>query len=79
MPTIAFVKKEKSTLRRTKYVTGRHSFIKEKVDEGKIEVVYTPTLEMHMFTKPLQGKLSKVICKKVLWYYTIYCIKDVEL
>ena len=81
MSTIAFVKKGKSTSHRTKHIAVRYFFIKEKIDEGEIEVEYTPTLQMlaDMFTKPLQGELFRVMRTKVLGCYLIYCIKDAEL
>jgi hypothetical protein len=81
MSTIAFVKKGKSTSHRTKHIAVRYFFIKEKIDEGEIDVEYTPTLQMlaDMFTKPLQGELFRVMRTKVLGCYVIYCIEDVEL
>ena len=59
MSTIAFVKKRKSTSHRTKHIAVRYFFIKEKVDEGDIDVEYTLMLQMlaNMFTKPLQVEL----------------------
>ena len=78
MPTIVFVKKGKSTSHRTKHIAVRYFFIKEKIDEGEIEVEYTPTLQMlaDMFTKPLQEELFRVMRTKVLGCYLIYCIRD---
>ena len=63
MSTIAFVKKEKSTSHRTKHIDVWYFFIKEKIDEGEIEVEYTSTLQMlaDMFTKLLQRELFRVM------------------
>ena len=44
MSIIAFVKKRKSTSHRTKHIAVRYFFIKEKTNEFKINVEYTPTL-----------------------------------
>jgi len=81
MSTIAFVKKGKSTSHRTKHIAVRYFFIKEKIEEGEIEVEYTPTLQMlaDMFTKPLQGELFRVMRTKVLGVYVVYCNENVEL
>ena len=81
MPTIAFVKIGKSTSHRTKHIAVRYFFMKEKIDEGEIEVEYIPTLQMlaDMFTKPQQGELFRVMRTKVLGCYDIYCIEDLEL
>ena len=40
------MKNGKSTSHRTKHISARHFFIKEKIDEGEIEVENTPTLQM---------------------------------
>ena len=79
MSTIAFVKKGGTTSHRTKHIAVRYYFIKEKIDEGEIDVEYTPTLQMlaDMFTKPLQGELFRVMRTKVLGCYVIYCIEEV--
>ena len=44
--TIAFVNKRKFTSRRTKHIVVRYFFIKDKVDEGMIEMDYTPMIQM---------------------------------
>ena len=44
MTSIDFVKKEKSISHRTEHIAVRYIFIKEKIDEGEIEVVYLRTL-----------------------------------
>ena len=81
MLTISFVKKGMSTSHRTEHIAVSYLFIKEKIDEGEIEVEYTPTLQMlaGMFTKLLQGEHFRVMRTKVLGCYVTYCIKYVEL
>ena len=81
MSTIAFVQKGKSTSHRTKNNAFRYFVVKKNIDEGEIEVEYTPTLQIlaDMFTKQLQGERVKVVCTKVFGCCVIYCIKDVEL
>ena len=71
----------KSTSHRTKHIAVRYFFIKEKIDDGEIEMEYTPTLQMlvEMFIKPQQGELFRVMRAKVLECCVIYFIKDVEL
>ena len=65
---------------RTKHIAIRYFFIKEKIDEGEIEMEYTPTQMLpDMFTKRLQGELFGTMRTKVLRCYFINCIKDVEL
>ena len=46
-----------SSGQRTKHINVRYFFIKDRIDDGEIEVVYCPTDEMigDFFTKPLQG------------------------
>ena len=46
LSTIAFVKEGKFTSHRIKHIPNRYLFIKEKVDEEEIEVLYKPTLKM---------------------------------
>lgn len=51
---------------KTKYVKVDKHFIKEKIDNGQIYVIYIPTIEqiVHVLTKGLTRKqLEKMICK----------------
>ena len=47
-----------SSSQRTKHINVRYFFMKDRVEDGEIEVVYCPTGEMvgDYFTKPLQGR-----------------------
>ena len=76
MSTIAFVKKGKSTSHRTKHIAVRYFFVKEKINEGEIDVEYTSTLQMlaDMFTKPLHGELFRDVRTKVLGCYVSYLL-----
>ena len=58
MSTIKMIKNGKSTSQRTRHINVRYFFIKEKVDEREVEVVYTKSEDMiaDILTKPLQGK-----------------------
>jgi hypothetical protein len=44
---------------RSKHITLRYLFIKDRIENGEIELIYTPTDEMvaDILTKPLQGSL----------------------
>ena len=46
-----------SSSKRTKHINVRYYFIKDRVKEGEINIVYCPTNWMvtNFFTKPLQG------------------------
>ena len=46
MSVIAFVKKLKTTSRRTKHIAVRYFFIKEKINQGEIKVELTPTVQL---------------------------------
>jgi hypothetical protein len=56
--TIALVEKGKSTSQRTRHVSIRYFFLKDRIDSHEIEIRYLPTDVMlaDIFTKPLQGK-----------------------
>ncbi len=55
--TICLARRGKSTSNRTRHVTIRYFFIKERMDSGEVEISYLPTERMvaDFFTKPLQG------------------------
>ena len=50
---------QKSSSKRTKHINVRYFFIKDRIENGELQVEYCPTEEMlaDFFTKPLQGKL----------------------
>jgi hypothetical protein len=57
--TIFLEEKGKSKSQRTRHVSIRYFFIKDRVDLGEIKIQYLPTEDMvaDYFTKPLQGEL----------------------
>jgi hypothetical protein len=56
-PTIALIKKGKSTSHRTKHISISYFFLKDRIEQGDVEFLYVPTNEMtvDLPTKPLQG------------------------
>jgi len=60
--TIVLAEKGKSTSQRTRHINIRYFAVKDMIDRGEVQVVYTPTEDMvaDYFTKPLQGKLFNV-------------------
>lgn len=65
--TILLAKQGKLS-QRTRHVNIRFFAVKEKIDNGKILIVYTPTEEMagDFFTKPLQGSLFVKLRNKIM-------------
>ena len=59
MSTIFLEEKGKSKSQRTRHVSIRYFFIKDRVDLGEIKIRYLPTEDMvaDYFTKPWQGEL----------------------
>jgi hypothetical protein len=59
--TIALARKGRSTSARTRHISIRYFFVKDRVDAGEVEIEYLPTGEMRadIMTKPLQGDLFK--------------------
>jgi hypothetical protein len=66
--TIALANKGRSTSSRTRHISIRYFFIKEKIDSGDVEVVYLPTGDMRadIMTKPLQGDLFRKMRAELL-------------
>jgi histone deacetylase 1/2 len=58
MSTMALATKGTSSSDRTRHVSIRYFWMKDRVDTGDIEVVYKPTADMiaDILTKPLQGE-----------------------
>ena len=56
--TIALTANGQSNSDRTRHIKVRYFWIKDRVDEGDIEIIYTPTEDMvaDILTKPLQGE-----------------------
>jgi hypothetical protein len=59
--TICMVEKGKSTNPRTRHVAIRYFFVKDRMENGEVEIAYLPTELMvaDFFTKPLQGELFR--------------------
>lgn len=59
MSTIALASKGKATAARTRHISIRYFFAKDRVESGDIAIEYMPTSEMiaDIMTKPLQGQL----------------------
>ena len=59
MSTIALATKGASSSDRTRHVSIRYFWMKDRVDSGDIEIVYNPTADMvaDILTKPLHGEL----------------------
>ena len=55
--TIKLAETEKSKTRNSKHIDVRYFYIKEKLEQGTMELKYLPTGDMiaDIFTKPLQG------------------------
>ena len=66
--TITMVKKGRSTSERTRHINIRFFFIKDKIDNGELELEYLPTEDMvaDILTKPLQGNLFKKLRNELL-------------
>jgi hypothetical protein len=67
MSTIALAVKGSGSSDRTRHVSIRYFWIKDKIDNGDIEVIYKPTEDMiaDIMTKPLHGdhfiRLRKIL------------------
>jgi hypothetical protein len=61
MSTISIAEKGRSTSSRTRHISIRYFFVKDRIDSGEVEVVYLPTEDMKadILTKPLQGELFR--------------------
>ena len=61
MSTMALMEKGRSTSSRTKHISIRYFFVKDRVESGEVVIRYAPTEQMvaDMLTKPLQGELFR--------------------
>lgn len=57
-----------SSSQRTRHIKVQYFFIKDRITDGEIQVVYCPTEDMlgDFFTKPLQGTKFKKFRKLIL-------------
>jgi hypothetical protein len=66
--TIALAEKGHSSSERTRHISIRYFFIKDRINAGEIRVEYMPTADMisDILTKPLQGELFRTLLRKLL-------------
>jgi KUP system potassium uptake protein len=66
--TIAMIDKGASTSERTRHVTSRYFWVKDRISTGELKVEYQPTQEMiaDILTKPLQGERFISLRSKLL-------------
>jgi hypothetical protein len=66
--TICMVEKGESTSPRKRHVAIRYFFVKDRMENGEVEIAYLPTELMvaDFFTKPLQGELFRRLRAEVL-------------
>jgi len=58
---ITLMEKGRSTSRRTKHISVRYFFVKDRIDKEEVKLVYLSTDDMlaDFYTKPLQGSLFR--------------------
>lgn len=68
MSTIALAEKGRSTSDRTRHISIRYFFVKDRIDSGEVRIEYMPTANMlaDVLTKPLQGELFRAMRKQLL-------------
>jgi hypothetical protein len=66
--TMSMVKKGHPMGEVTRHINIRYYFIKDQIEQGKVQLQYLPTGEMvaDILTKPLQGALFKHLREKLL-------------
>jgi len=75
--TMATIKKGKHTGRNTKHVNVRYFFLKDRVEQGEVELKYLPTDDMIAdgLTKPIQGALFRKHRDFMLGHLTLVVYK----
>jgi histone deacetylase 1/2 len=71
MSTIKLIENGRSNSPRTRHINVRYFFLKERIENGDVKVVYQPTGDMiaDILTKPLQGEDFKRARDRLLnWY-----------
>ena len=68
MSTIKLAEKGRSTSERTRHISIRYFFIKDRISAGEIQIEHLSTKDMiaDMLTKPLQGELFRAMRKQLL-------------
>jgi len=66
--TIHLCEKGRSTSDRTRHIKIRYFFVKDKIDNGELKIVYKPTGDMvaDILTKPLQGEAFRKMRAELL-------------
>ena len=61
-------------MKRTKHIKARYYFIKDKIEEGEVDVRYCPTTEMwsDVLNKPKHGTPFKKDCAKLMNVPLVY-------
>ena len=68
--TITMAKKGKSCSDRTKHIKLRYFFMKQFIDSGEFSITHclTELIAVDILTKPLQGKLFRLLGYKYLFF-----------
>jgi len=68
MSTIKLAEKGRSTSERTRHISIRYFFIKDRIAAGEIQIEHLSTKDMiaDMLTKPLQGELFRAMRRQLL-------------
>ena len=68
--TMAMVAAGMPTSNRTRHISIRFFFVKDRVESGELDISYVPTVDMvsDILTKPLQGELFLKLRKELLNY-----------
>jgi hypothetical protein len=66
--TIIIANRGRSTSNRTRHISIRHFFVKDRVDTNEVSLEYLSTNEMlaDMLTKPLQGERFRIMRKDLM-------------
>jgi hypothetical protein len=66
--TIIMAEKGKTTSERTRHINVRYFFVKDRIENGEVQLEYMPTEDMiaDSLTKPLQGSMFREMRKRLL-------------
>ena len=64
----------------SRHISIRYFFVKDRVDEGEVDILYCPTHKMlaDFFTKPLQGKQFKSFQDVIMGYKHIHSLNKIS-
>ena len=65
---ITLMEKGRSTSQRTKHISVRYFFVKDRIEANEVKLVYKGTTDMlaDFFTKPLQGELFRKMRDRIM-------------